>query len=250
MASLIEYPGGFLIADAVDDSSIDDTATMTDHPVESGSVISDHIIHDPTVVAVTLFATQTPIYSDANFVRQQRTLGLRVLERSRQTSQITYPPRRNPQLNVASAISRALEQNRPSSFEGVKVGPVKESSFDVTVLAANDPVDRVNAFYDRLLEIKNTHALCTLTFKGHARPNMVLLSVRKSDTPAQVGASSFACRFRQFTTVATQQTTLPAVPAARKKQGRGAKGLENEETDETRKQSLLSRIVGSVTGAE
>lgn len=221
--SLFTFEGGALVFDAIADASFEHSFEYTDLPVEDGSTISDNMVIKPRRASLTIVSTQTPIAATPGFSVQGRTLVVQSVSYGKQTTKLQIAPKRGVQLNVAAAITTVtkLVKNALSggadSIDGLKVLPPSAKSFAVKVLAADAPVDRVNEFYDALLNLALSSTKVRLTFKGRDYPNLVLSSIRKQDAKLELGRSVFAVELQEIKTVATKQVSLPAVPRAKKK---------------------------------
>lgn len=222
-------PAGFLVCDAVLDASVAHLFEFTEHPVEDGSTLTDHLIVKPEQISLTLVATDTPIRSDATgFAKVSQPLTVKSVTYGKQQTQLKVQPRAGlPQLNVASAVNIGLKALSgavaPNSITGLKVQAASAKTFSISVLAAGAPIDRIHDFYAKLLELATTATRLTLTFKGYSYPDYVFTSITKSDRPGEFGRSTFPVELRRVRTVATKQTTIPAVPKAKGKKDLGAK---------------------------
>lgn len=227
--TLIGHAGGFLVCDAVLDASIEHAFDFTEHPVEDGSVLTDHLIVKPERISLTLVQTDAPIRADTDgFARTSLPLQVRSVTYGKQTTELKIQPRAGlPQLNVSSALNIGFKAiaglTGANSITGLKVQPAAVKPISVTVLAANAPVDRIHDFYAQLLELATAATRLTLTFKGYSYPDYVLVSVAKTDRAGEYGRSTFPVELKRVRTVQTKQTTLPAVPKAKGKKDLGAK---------------------------
>lgn len=221
-------PAGFLVCDAVLDASVAHQFDFTEHPVEDGSTLTDHLIVRPEQISMTLVATDTPIRADAaGFAKVSQPLTVKSVTYGKQQTPLKVQPRAGlPQLNVSSALNlglKALAGPGANSITGLKVLPAAAKTFSITVLTSAAPIDRIHDFYAKLLELATSATRCTLTFKGYSYPDYVFTSITKSDRPGEFGRSTFPVELRRVRTVATKQTTIPAVPKAKGKKDLGAK---------------------------
>lgn len=173
-----------LNADVVVQADDTRSLTLTVHPVEGGSDVADHVVHDPDKIVFTIAQTQTPIYEDDQF--------------SYQTQVLHFQP------------------STPRGIAGIVVGAVSnlisggpDSTITVSVLSANSPVDRVAEFHDKLIDVLQNVYPITIAFKGRTYANFVLTSVKLSHNKGEVGLGRFECQAQQFRTVSTATTTLP-----------------------------------------
>lgn len=274
---LIQFDGGVLVADMLQEATTTDASDLTQYAIEDGSLISDHIIRQPQTLSLTLVQTETPIKEVAGFARvlQQLTYAVRStgtqqgqasLGSVNETAQPGSAPVRQPELRptsllALSAAAQALlfggapkeirwtglgkpsETNTELKWAGLKSdGDVTQKSLQVQVLAAGAPVARVNQFHEALLTLQRTATPCIVTVKGHSNADLVLTSVTRTDEQGKLGRASFTVQFKQIATVETQTVKLPPVPKA--KAVKNQKKSEAEEaTPEQEEEAGLSYAV-------
>lgn len=232
--------GSFLVCDAVLDAQHEATCDVTEHAIEDGSSISDHVVRKPFSMSMTLVATQTPIYSRypgtdgvSGLTPTPQSLSVRTTSQGRQTTELQIRKSNGQQLNVAAAISavggllrKAVGLGDPTAIDGVLAKPAEPKPLTVTVLTTDTPQDRVGDFHQILLNFLTTATRLTVVFKGREYPDLVLTSVTRSDAAGQGGRATFPIQLRQVLTVETKQVNLPKVPAQKSKKDLGAKGGE------------------------
>lgn len=226
--SSFTFEGGALVFDAVLDSSAVHALELTEFPIEDGSSAADHAIRKPVQLSLTLCSTQSPIGLAPGFSVQSRELIVRSVSLGKQSTELKIAQKRGVQLNVAAAISTVggallSAASGATAIDGVKVEGATPRGFSIKALAADAPVDRVGEFYAELLRLQAAVTRLTLSFKGQSYPNLVLVSVTKTDSPNEFGRSKFPVELRELRTVVTRQVQLPAVPRAKKKKDLGAK---------------------------
>lgn len=221
--TIIRYAGGMLICDVVNDASVEHDLELTEHPIDDGSVITDHAIRKPVVINLTLSQTQTPLRPVDGFSPTQKTLEVKSVTYGRQKTKLDIPqPRIAPSVTgLIRAGTAALKGAGTASIEGLKVGAPQAQTLGITVLQAGAPVDRVGAFYEQLLKLMLAVEPVTLTFKRRDYAGFYFSKVHKADKPGQVGKSTFDVSLKLIPTVATKQVALPAVPKAKAKKDRG-----------------------------
>jgi hypothetical protein len=224
---LIVHSGGYILADMVSDGEFEKALEPTDHAIEDGSSISDHVIRKPLTGSLTLVQTQTPIEPTEGFSRKAIEIAAAVPKQRKQTVRLNVRQKLGFQPNAAALISAGLNALKgategPQTIEGVKVQKPEKQSFSVTVFSADAPVDRLNEFNALLWALLESTELVTVNFKGRAYPNLLLTSVRRTDAAGQFGRATFACSFREIIKVQVKQVTLPAVPKQRSKKSLGA----------------------------
>src|SRR6186997_951552 len=108
---LIQWDGGALVADMLQDASITDASELTRFAIEDGSTISDHIIRQPRRLSVTLVQTETPISETTGFLRALQALTYQTRPEGKQTN--TVPVRQSefrpaPLLALSTGIQSLL----------------------------------------------------------------------------------------------------------------------------------------------
>lgn len=186
--------------DMVKSHEDDRTATVTSHPVEKGSPIGDHVIHDPDKLTVEIAQTQSPFPSPAlpdavwskpaGFSNQTTTLDVRPS---------LFQP--GGLLAVSQAVGGVLASILGTAVESL---PVK-----VTTWQAETPVDRVGALHDQLVAIKTGARFCTVTFKGRVYPQFICTRVNWKTQPGEVGLGRFSLEFQSVRLVTNATTELP-----------------------------------------
>lgn len=250
---LIQFDGGVLVADMVQDSTVTDASELTQYAIEDGSLISDHMIRQPQTLSLSLVQTETPISETAGFTRVLQALGYE--QRPAATQQGTAPIRQSefrpaPLLALTGAAQSLLfgGPDKQVKWTGLKSdAPPAGKSLQVHVLAAGAPLSRVNEFHDALLRLLVQATPCIVTFKGTSFIDLVLISVTRTDSQGQAGKASFKVDFKQIATVETKTVDLPPVPKAKAPKQQAAKPAEP--TKEQQHQKLKSQILQLSEGA-
>lgn len=279
---LITFDGGVLVADMLQEATTTDASDLTQYAIEDGSLISDHLIRQPQTLSLTLVQTETPIAEVTGFARvlQQLTYASRSngaqqgqasLSSPKETAQPGSAPVRQPEFRPTSLLAlgaavqsllfgdgpkeirwtglgKPSETNTELKWTGLKTdGDVTQKSLQVQVLSAGAPVARVNAFHDALVNLMRTATPCIVTVKGRANPDLVLISVGRTDSQGQVGRASFSVQFKQIATVETQTVKLPPVPKAKAAKNQSSKPpQETTEEQKARLRSLALQLAQSL----
>ena len=245
---LIEFEGGVLVADLVQEAVITDTSELTQYAVEDGSIISDHVIRQPRTLSLTLVQTETPISETSGFARALQALTYQARPAGQQTT--TVPVRQSefrpaPLMALSSGLQSLLFGGGP--VKEIKVTGVKADSalatkeLKVHVLSAGAPVARVNEFHANLLSLMETATPVFVHVKGATYIDLVIVGVTRTDASGQAGKASFRAEFRQISTVETKTVDLPPVPKSKGPKQSGAKPAA--ETSETQKAKLTSQLL-------
>lgn len=219
---LIQFDGGVLVADLVQEATITDACELTQFAIEDGGFISDHLIRQPQKLSLTLVQVETPISETTGFSRVLEELGFQTRPGGKQDGKAPIRQsefRAAPLLALSAGIQSLLFGGGPAkelSWTGHKSdGELAGKGLKVHVLAAGAPVARVNEFHDELLDLMLSALPCIVTVKGKGYPDQVLISVARTDAQGQAGKASFRCEFQQIATVETKTVDLPPVPKAK-----------------------------------
>jgi hypothetical protein len=209
------------------------TAQLTDHVVETGSVVTDHIVIKPESLNFELVVSQTPMAPLATGGFEPATLDIEVQARSFAPAVIPINVRKSQFrpggfLALSTGIRNVLaevfggSEETPTTMQG-STTKVTTSKLQVRVLqATGGPVDRVNDTFDTLIEIMNTGLLVTVSFKGRLYLDYLLTSVELSQGPKEGGMGRFKVEARAFRAVTGTVVALPdpadfrALPAVKK----------------------------------
>lgn len=236
------------------------TAKMTDHVVETGATITDHVVVQPEMLSLDLLVTQTPIQPGDGM-----RAGTLSLEASTQRSQAkTYPleiPPNNFQPGGFLLISQGVRSVISAGINlitGAAGGGPQMAGSDYTVeagtiqaanvLQADSPTDRVAAVHDRLVEILTGALLVTVSFKGVLYVDYILTQVELTQA---AGHGRFKVEARALRTVTGTTAALPSPADFRAKASvkKGAKPTKTPDPDPTKKAtSWAKRAVNAAAG--
>lgn len=234
---------------------------LSDHVVETGGIVTDHIVLRPEVLQFELLVTQTPMTGEHMvFQRMPIETSTGVLSPERVSINVRksqFQPGGFLLLTsgVRSAIGSLLGSgdDLPSSFEGKTSTRSPVTSSVLTLQARADAVDHVNAAFDTLVEIMTTGLLVTVSFKGRLYLDYLLTSVELSQGKGDAGCGRFKVEARAFRTVSGVNVDLPdpadfrALPTQKK----GNQPAKTPDPDPTKRgRSLSDRGVGGKSTAE
>lgn len=183
--------GGALTADAVTAIQANGESEVTKHPIESGSVIADHIIHQPDALIVDFVQSNKPLENEEHTDWQQVTINPR-------------PSAFSPSglLALTMAVGAAVEAVASAIGLAGGGGP------QVYMLTANDDTDYINELHDKLLDVRSNGYLCTFQRAGLVRTGLVITSVQLSRTSGEAGLARFTIRLESIATVETAAASL------------------------------------------
>jgi hypothetical protein len=236
------------------------TAQLSDHVVETGSVVTDHIVIRPESLSFELLVTQTPDRgADVAFA----SLPLEGLTATGLTSTTIPIKVRKSQFQpggflllstgLRTVVSGLLGvgDDTPSNFQGSKV-QFGARTAQARTLQATTQVDRVNRAFDTLVEVMNTGLLVTVSFKGRLYLDYLLTKVTLSQGKGDAGCGRFKVEARAFRTVTGVNVQLPdpadfrALPVQKK----GNQPAKTPDPDPTKKaNSLLHRTGQAISPA-
>lgn len=204
--------------------SSDDTreAKKTEHTVEDGSIITDHLVVLPEKVSFKLIVTQTPIVESEDFAPTQAEISTTQATLESQQYPLEVRPSqfrpggflllsRGVQAAVAE-VSQALLGGSglsATALEGRKVSKYSVQYSPQVLRATNGPIDRVNTVHSQLVEILNQRLPVTVSFKGRPYEDYHLLQVTLSERPGKFGSAELDVSLEKLDIVSGETVQLP-----------------------------------------
>lgn len=180
---------GALTADVVKQITVSAESEVTNHPIESGSEISDHVIKRPRRVTFE-FAQSTMPLSDDETKWEQLPIG----------------PVRDSQFKPKGLLALTMLAGQAVSAIGAALGFGGGPS-EVWMLTAKTDEDRIHALHDKLLDVQDNAYFCTFNYQGLYLPQYILTSVQYSrGVPG--GIARFMIEAQSVKTVATAAAAL------------------------------------------
>jgi hypothetical protein len=230
------------------------TAKVTDHVVETGVVISDHVVIQPESLSMELLVTQTP------FTGTQVSIGIDAPS-SKLVSK-NYPLDVRPsefvpggfflltqgvQAVVASVANALL--GAAGAGTQMKGSERQETSAKLTAqVIQGDNADRVADVHDKLIEILNGAMPVTVSFKGRLYVDYLLEEVELTHAAGKFGAGTFKVKARALNTVDAATAALPD-PADFRAKAAVPKGNKPSTTpDPDPKKSMKSALAHTADG--
>ncbi|MES2384536.1 MAG: hypothetical protein V4593_08300 [Pseudomonadota bacterium] len=249
-----------LDVDVVMNTSDKRTAQLTDHVVETGSVVTDHIVIRPEQLSFELVMTQTPL-SAPGFTMQASSIT--VVGRKLSPATLPIDVRKSQfqpggflllstglRAAVVSTLFGAAET--PTSIQG-SASEANSTTLQVNTLQTASPVDRVNDTFDTLIEVMNTGLLVTVSFKGRLYLDYLLTAVELTQGKGESGMGRFKVEARAFRTVTGTNVALPdpadfrALPGVKK----GNTPTKTPDPDPTKKaKSVFARTTDAINGSD
>lgn len=240
-------------------SAIDErTAQLTDHAVETGSVITDHVVIMPESISLELVVSQTPIFEVPGMSRSEITVATteQSLEAATVPIQVRQSEFRPGGFLLLSTGVRAGVSALASAVLGGAVGTntaqgsrttTRSLSARASVLTGSG-ADRVADVHDNLIRIMQGALLVTVSFKGRIYEDYLLTRVTLSSNPGEFGMGRFSVDARAFRTVTGTRVQLPD-PAdfrALPKANSGKKEAKTPDPDPTKLKSFAAMGVDAL----
>lgn len=187
-------------------------AKLTDHVVETGAVVTDHIVIQPEELTLELVMTQTPFAGTpvrTTIDVEGRKLDSTTVDMTVRKSQ--FQP--GGFLLLSSGARAAVNalfggEELPSKFNG-SITRTTQSTIQIATFQTPTRVDRVNDTHDTLIGIMNTGLLVTVSFKGRLYVDYLLREVELTQGPGESGMGRFRVTARSFRTVTATAVSLP-----------------------------------------
>jgi hypothetical protein len=234
MADWLVWDGGALTADVVTRVATEASVQVTEHPVETGSVIADHVIRAPETVSFDFAQSRTTL-RESEMVWKQTEIKVR---------KSLFRP--SGLLAVSTIAGAAVSAGLSALGLGDSDAP------KIWSLTAKDPdKDRIEAVRKELLGLLNGATECTFIWQGMVLQGYLLTSVTSSTQSGSGGLVRFTVEGRQVQTVATAALSLsalaglpiPSILTALPLLNRGKKGVEKV-AEQRYEQSLMAKDVG------
>jgi hypothetical protein len=201
-----------------------ETCVATEHNVEEGSPVTDHVIIESSVLSLVLGVTNTPTSSDPD------------RGRGRVSPVELYTPTHQPPFDgTPGALFRAASAS-PSG-----IGP--QSTF-VNVLQFVPSFDRIAETEQVMLDIKNGAKLCSVTGLSRQYDDMIVERLEVARTKPGIASFSIDLKQIRFVRTASVQAPEPLEPRGTpiSKKGQQAPKETPEGSSTTRKSDLLGII--------
>jgi hypothetical protein len=208
---------GELHFDVILSESHELTTLVTEHSVEQGSAIVDHVRPNPDKVTLEVFVSNTPIYSSDG------TVGALTLD----------VPQPGPTDKDGNPDNRFLAGGTTALLDkGLQlIGLQKGLPTQVTanVLRFQGPTDYVRNCYAKLRLLRDSATLLRLTTPRADYDNMIIETVTMHRDKSTGTSANFTLNFRQINIVTSRVVAapIPSVPAAAPVQPNGKKDTAN-----------------------
>lgn len=202
---------------------------LTEHAVEDGSQISDHVIRKPDTASFELIQSQTPLY---NLPFEGQAFAQREVVVAGRAA----PPKKG-----------LLSFSIPPSTHAVDTGNIQEFNYVYHAFSADTPRDRIRDMHERLIELLDNSHEVEITFRGYTLDKMILTGLTSHSNPGELGSGRFSLKFNKLNTVTTQQGgDLPDPNDARLKAKKARAAKAAAKASEEKGRTLLSRVSGNL----
>jgi hypothetical protein len=204
------------------------TAEVTEHSVESGAKISDHVVINPETLSLELVVTQTPVTEVSGMGRSNLELNVRPSQ---------FVP--GGFLALSSGVRAAVSSLLTKEKQPVAVN---------TLQATGGDKDRIADAHDQLIRILSNALPVTVNFKGRIYSDYLLTRVTLTSNPGEFGMGRFTVDAQSIRTVTGEKVQLPD-PAdfrAQPKKSSGNKAPKEPSPDPTSLKSLAASGLDSL----
>lgn len=227
MSAFIKYDDGAktLTFDVVTSETQEFSTAITEHPVEKGSNIADHIRQELTNVRLEVFVSNAPI-NNPKFSRQSVDLPVK-----------EFSP---PLAPTPGSIFGALGSLISSLLSGKK-------EWKAQVYKTSKEENFVADALDTLRQIQTKGTLCDIYTSSRNHKSMLLVRVEPNGNAGTGTGRSLTLEFRQFREVATK---LVAAPKSTETRGKTIekKGAQAPTEVPAAKKSVLKALAGGIGG--
>lgn len=205
------------------------TSTVTDHPVERGANVADHIRPDPDQLTMEAWISNTPHFLPVDH------MGGVILE-DREI--------RGAQVSIADSVNRV-----PFASGGVGVvagfvpiptgvlGQLGTSTYQTAIATGfTGEFDRVTACYKELLNIRSEGRLVRILTTLRAYDNMAMTGLEVTREARSGNALQLSLAFKNVRFGATRNEPVPKLPVKAKE-----KGTKTKEAKDTKDERALGR---------
>ena len=194
---------------------------VTEHPVEQGSNVADHIRQETLTLTLDVFVTNTPI----------EDLGRGQIE----STQLDIPQIDRPITGLGALIDAGI-----SAIQDAIFGP--PPAVVIQSLTFPEPFDRVKEIFDILTDLERRGVTVSAVTSLKTYDNMAIENV---DTPiTEPGGAMFNLSLKQIRVVQTATVTAPKPkePRGAAKQNKGGQATKPAEPQAINKASILVNI--------
>lgn len=181
--------------------------TVTDHPIERGAALTDHVRPNPARLTITGMVSNHPFVLPADHIGP-------AVEETRQTVDVRIAPRvRVIPIVPPTAVLAPLQ--RPDVAVTTRIS--RGYSTSATVVTFSNSFDRARAVFDSLVTLRDNGTLIRVVTSLRDYPSMVIESLTVPRDAATGEALVFDIALKQVITATLQQVAVPAAKGPRTK---------------------------------
>lgn len=215
------------------------STTITEHPVEDGPDVADHMRRDLDAVTLEVFVSNTPVYDVNN-------RGGKVVPVELKVEKYEAPLELTPG-SVFSAAGGALKKGIAAIGDALGLGLGNGEAKNVaTVMKFATEFDAISDTLILLRGLRNTSQLVDVMLPSRIYQGMALtnLEVRRDVTSGE--GATFVLEFRELrkVKVALVAAPTPTEPRAKPAQKKGAKDPKDIAGATPKKKSILKSLLG------
>lgn len=170
-------------------------STVTDHAVESGTDVADHIRPEPDMLAIQGVISNTPILLPKDHADGATTVNVEIEG---------VPPGVKVPLPVVGAL-----------VGSIPIGPAPKG----TVMGFSPDFDRVAACYEELLKIRNEGILVRVLTRLREYDNMAMESLEVVRDASSGNALNLSLSFKEVRFGSTEEVPVPVIPRGKADKG-------------------------------
>lgn len=214
----ITWPNGRIVFDTSDEEVVESTVTVTEHPIEGGGVVTDHVIKNASRLRFRATVSNTPIREPETHMRG---VGGRVRS-----------------ADLGSATRQALNDGAQSSNGKANAATYEEETrqMSANVLQFDGEFDRVSDIYFSLLGLQDNRQLFTVTTRLSVWENCLLETLSAPRDATTGDAMEFSFEVLQLTFANSQivDAPEPREPRGQRQRSRGSQNAEESEPEDRR----------------
>ena len=236
-----------IAVDAVLEEQHRSTAVISEHPVEDGSNVSDHVRADQDTISLEIFVTNTPIVEQPS-ENVSGSFSETNIAADAAPSRDGNPILSNPGSPPTRLLLGILVPGSAAKWEAAPFLEDTETAAaelrGATVLQFDDVFDRVNFVYSVMQALLTTGTQIRIVTKLRTYEKMLLEEVTTPRDAKTGDAIKFNIVARQIRVVSTETVEAPPNPEqqrGRTRTNRGAQQTDDATEEETSRASLLMR---------
>jgi hypothetical protein len=184
-------PAGVVTADCVTSWEPEKTAEVTSHPIETGSEVSDHVIHRPDELSVEFAQSELAFRDDE-------------LEWQKIENEV-----RQSEFRPEGLLFLTMGAGMLIDAAAGALGLSSNSQVEIWALTAKEDRDRVLEVYDAIAGAIDSARLVKFSLKGQVLDGYVLTSLRlRRQGGRESGLARISVRARHVQTVETSASSL------------------------------------------